>query len=215
MNADSEVWDLTVDDADHEPMRPLSAAPAAPATAAAAAAVPVGAGAGAGENPAKLKASLETTKRRLVELDAQISALQAERARVAAREEQLRAALRMAEPLSCSDEWRRAFPWDAQLVATMDAQWGIKKFRPLQREIMNATLSKRDCFGARGAAVAPLSARHRRNAGARMHSDPAHGRREKPVLPAAGVAGGRPHAGDHPAGLAHVRPGCQPQGAGD
>ena len=45
-----------------------------------------------------------------------------------------------------SDDWSSDFPWDATVDSTLSARFGHRTFRPLQREVINATLSGRDCF---------------------------------------------------------------------
>ena len=47
---------------------------------------------------------------------------------------------------SASDDWSSEFPWDATVDSTLSARFGHHTFRPLQREVINATLSGRDCF---------------------------------------------------------------------
>ena len=45
------------------------------------------------------------------------------------------------------------FPWDDELAAIRSAVFGFEAWRPLQKEVINATLSRRDCF-----VVAPTGA---------------------------------------------------------
>ena len=46
-----------------------------------------------------------------------------------------------------SDDWSGEFPvWDATVNAMLASRFGHSTFRPLQREVINATLSGRDCF---------------------------------------------------------------------
>ena len=67
------------------------------------------------------------------------------------QEKQLRRRLADAEQAekaapSSSDDWSSEFPWDATVDSTLSARFGHRTFRPLQREVINATLSGRDCF---------------------------------------------------------------------
>ena len=67
------------------------------------------------------------------------------------QEKQLRRRLADAEQAekaapSSSDDWSSEFPWDATVDSTLSARFGHHTFRPLQREVINATLSGRDCF---------------------------------------------------------------------
>lgn len=57
------------------------------------------------------------------------------------------------------EDWSGAFPWDASVAALL-SRFGHTSFRTLQREVINATLSSRDCF-----AVLPACAWRQSNPG--------------------------------------------------
>jgi len=42
--------------------------------------------------------------------------------------------------------WSGAFDWDERVAALLKSPFGCDKFRPFQREVINATLAGRDCF---------------------------------------------------------------------
>ena len=49
-------------------------------------------------------------------------------------------------PLPPARDWAGAFEWDGQVDQLLEQRFGHREFRPLQREVLNATLSGEDCF---------------------------------------------------------------------
>lgn len=43
-------------------------------------------------------------------------------------------------------DWTGTFEWDATVADLLKSRFGHDSFRPLQREVINATLSRRDTF---------------------------------------------------------------------
>eukprot|EP00668_Euglena_longa_P013955 GGOE01017908.1.p1 GENE.GGOE01017908.1~~GGOE01017908.1.p1 ORF type:complete len:1243 (-),score=344.02 GGOE01017908.1:183-3890(-) len=43
-------------------------------------------------------------------------------------------------------KWATEFPWSKQVGSFLHEVFGLKQFRPLQREIINAAIAKKDCF---------------------------------------------------------------------
>ena len=50
------------------------------------------------------------------------------------------------QPTPASIDWSGTFPWSAAVDTCLHSMFGFDQFRPLQREVINATLSGRDCF---------------------------------------------------------------------
>ena len=43
-------------------------------------------------------------------------------------------------------DWSGSFEWDAAVMCSLERDFGHATFRPLQRQVINACLSNRDCF---------------------------------------------------------------------
>ncbi|KAL4440297.1 hypothetical protein ABPG75_003298 [Micractinium tetrahymenae] len=96
--------------------------------------------AGAMEGAAAQLAAVEHEMR---QVEGQIERLLARQAALQEERERLSRVL-AAEARAPRRDWQGAFEWDARVAQLLGAVFGLPSFRPLQREVINATLQGRD-----------------------------------------------------------------------
>eukprot|EP00887_Chlorella_sp_A99_P002461 scaffold10.g2461.t1 len=82
---------------------------------------------------------LKAVEKELAQVEAQIARLLDRQQALQKEQERLRRAVAV-EARALRADWRSTFPWDARVAALLAAPFGLQEFRPLQREVINATM---------------------------------------------------------------------------
>ena len=93
-----------------------------------------------------IRQQLESNLQEQQPLYSQLQVLQGQEKLLRRRLAEAEQAEKAAASGASSDDWSSEFPWDGKVDSTLSARFGHRTFRPLQREVINATLSGRDCF---------------------------------------------------------------------
>ncbi|GLC73616.1 hypothetical protein PLESTF_001400400 [Pleodorina starrii] len=97
-----------------------------------------------GEEEQPLRRELDEVEAELGEVKSQIEFLMQQQDQLRARRDQLLRQIEQ-ERRAPKADWRQEhFPWSAKLSQTLHDVFGLREFRPLQREVMNASLQGRD-----------------------------------------------------------------------
>ena len=93
-----------------------------------------------------IRQQLESNLQEQQPLYSQLQVLQGQEKLLRRRLAEAEQAEKAAASGASSDDWSSEFPWDGKVDSVLSARFGHRTFRPLQREVINATLSGRDCF---------------------------------------------------------------------
>ncbi|PSC67654.1 mediator of RNA polymerase II transcription subunit 34 isoform X1 [Micractinium conductrix] len=95
------------------------------------------------DDPGDAAQQLAAVEREMRQLESQIEALLARQGVLQAERERL-ARVASAEARAPRADWQGSFEWDARVAQLLRSVFGLAAFRPLQREVINATLQGRD-----------------------------------------------------------------------
>ncbi|GAB4814165.1 hypothetical protein N2152v2_001211 [Parachlorella kessleri] len=97
------------------------------------------------EDQGQLQAELSAVEDELAEVEAEIERLLARQQHLIDHRERLqcRLAVEIRAPIA---DWLGSFPWDGTVAVALQDVFKLRGFRPLQREVINATQQGRDCL---------------------------------------------------------------------
>lgn len=91
----------------------------------------------------------------LLQVEAEVERLLARQSELQAARERLQRVLAAEQRAPRADWARGAFEWDGRVQQVLGAVFGLASFRPLQREVINATLQVRACCRTAAVACSP------------------------------------------------------------